>query len=62
MTYITVYNLSINSNYRILTAELNYRFTNAVHNLLNNLRRFIQRLPCISLNHIIIILGFIKQI
>ena len=27
MTYITVYNLSINSNYRILTAELNYRFT-----------------------------------
>ena len=28
MTYITVYNLSINSNYRILTAELNYRFTN----------------------------------
>ena len=27
MTYITVYNLSINSNYRILAAELNYRFT-----------------------------------
>ena len=28
MTYITVYNLSINSNYRILAAKLNYRFTN----------------------------------
>ena len=27
MMYITVYNLSINSNYRILAAELNYRFT-----------------------------------
>ena len=27
MTYITVYNLSINSNYRILAEELNYRFT-----------------------------------
>ena len=27
MTYKTVYNLSINSNYRILAAELNYRFT-----------------------------------
>ena len=27
MTYITVYNLSINSNYRILAAELNFRFT-----------------------------------
>ena len=27
MTYITVNNLSINSNYRILAAELNYRFT-----------------------------------
>ena len=27
MTYTTVYNLSINSNYRILAAELNYRFT-----------------------------------
>ena len=31
MTYITVYKLSINSNlvttYRILAAELNYRFT-----------------------------------
>ena len=27
MTYITVYNLSINSNYRILAAELNYRFS-----------------------------------
>ena len=27
MTYITVYNLSININYRILAAELNYRFT-----------------------------------
>ena len=27
MTYITVYNLSINSNYCILAAELNYRFT-----------------------------------
>ena len=26
MTYITVYNLSINSNYRILAAKLNYRF------------------------------------
>ena len=28
MTYLTVYNLSINSNYRILAAELKYRFTN----------------------------------
>ena len=27
MTYITVNNLSINSNYRILAAELNYRCT-----------------------------------
>ena len=27
MTYITVYNLSIKSNYHILAAELNYRFT-----------------------------------
>ena len=27
MTYITVYNLSININYRILAVELNYRFT-----------------------------------
>ena len=27
MTYITVNNLSINSNHRILAAELNYRFT-----------------------------------
>ena len=27
MMYITVYNLSNNSNYRILAAELNYRFT-----------------------------------
>ena len=27
MTCITVYNLSINGNYRILAAELNYRFT-----------------------------------
>ena len=27
MTYITLYNLSINCNYRILAAELNYRFT-----------------------------------
>ena len=27
MTYIIVYNLSINSNYHILAAELNYRFT-----------------------------------
>ena len=27
MMYITVYNLSINSNNRILAAELNYRFT-----------------------------------
>ena len=27
MTYITVYNLSININYRILAAKLNYRFT-----------------------------------
>ena len=27
MTYITVYNLSINSNHRFLAAELNYRFT-----------------------------------
>ena len=27
MMYITVYNLSININYRILAAELNYRFT-----------------------------------
>ena len=27
MTCITVYYLSINSNYRILAAELNYRFT-----------------------------------
>ena len=27
MTYITVYNLSINSNCRILAAELNYMFT-----------------------------------
>ena len=36
MTYITVHNLSINSNYRILAAELNYRFTkkklkNSIH-------------------------------
>ena len=31
MTYITVYNLSINSNYRILPAELNYRFTFDIH-------------------------------
>ena len=30
MAYITVYNLSINSNYRILAAELNYRFTKKV--------------------------------
>ena len=29
MRYITVYNLSINSNYRILAAEINYRFTEA---------------------------------
>ena len=28
MMYITVYNLSININYHILAAELNYRFTN----------------------------------
>ena len=27
MTCITVYYLSINSNYRLLAAELNYRFT-----------------------------------
>ena len=27
MMYITVYNLSINSNYRILASVLNYRFT-----------------------------------
>ena len=27
MKYITVFNLSINTNYRILVAELNYRFT-----------------------------------
>ena len=27
LNYITVYNLSINSNYRILAAKLNYRFT-----------------------------------
>ena len=27
MMYITVYNLSININYHILAAELNYRFT-----------------------------------
>ena len=27
MMYITVYNLSININYRILAVELNYRFT-----------------------------------
>ena len=31
MTYITVYNLSINSNYRILAAELNYRFTAGIY-------------------------------
>ena len=30
MTYITVYNFSINSYYRILATELNYRFTQAV--------------------------------
>ena len=30
MTYTTVYNLSINSNYRILAAKLNYRFTGIV--------------------------------
>ena len=29
MTYITVYYLSINSDYRNLAAELNYRFTNS---------------------------------
>ena len=34
MTCITVYNLSINSNYRILAAELNYRFTNYTLNIL----------------------------
>ena len=35
MTYITVYNLSINSNYRILAAELNYRFTELYNKLCN---------------------------
>ena len=30
MTYTTVKNLSINSNYRILAAELNYRFTKTI--------------------------------
>ena len=33
MTYITVNNLSINSNYRILAAELNYRFTHVITEL-----------------------------
>ena len=37
MTYITVYNLSINSNYRILAAELNCRFT--TYYLNNELKR-----------------------
>ena len=27
---VTVYNLSINSNYRILAVELNYRFTHVI--------------------------------
>ena len=27
MMYVTVYNMSFNSNCRILAAELNYRFT-----------------------------------
>ena len=31
MMYITVYNLSINSNYRFLAAELNYRFTFSIY-------------------------------
>ena len=31
MMYITVYNLSINSNHRILAEELNYRFTKIVN-------------------------------
>ena len=30
MTYITVYNLSINGNHCILAAELNYRFTKEI--------------------------------
>ena len=40
MTYITVYNLSINSNHRILAAELNYRFTKIVNSFpeVNQLR------------------------
>ena len=33
MMYITVHNLSININYRILAAELNYRFTNNFLNI-----------------------------
>ena len=36
MTYITVYNMSINSNYRILAAELNYRFTEDLNTYQNN--------------------------
>ena len=34
--YITVYNLSININYRILAAELNYKFTPYVMHLMKN--------------------------
>ena len=33
MMYVTVYNMSFNSNCRILAAELNYRFTNCYYTL-----------------------------
>ena len=32
MMYVTVYDMSFNSNCRILAAELNYRFTNYIVN------------------------------
>ena len=41
MMYVTVYNMSINSNCRILAAELNYRFTEDYHkNITDNDQEF----------------------
>ena len=45
MTYITVNNLSINSNYRILAAELNYRFTKRYHKVVQTLHQQYNRYP-----------------
>ena len=45
MMYVTVYNTSFNSNCRILTAKLNYRFTLFSYNYKNRVLTCFQTRP-----------------